>query len=191
MGISPGSSPPTWPDSSVSALTIRTCESNSCTCEHGPTRYEVPRQQLTQFGLLPAVHRPPFARFVAIFPNHLPHPRCADLCGDCGRPTISECPISEHTPAPKKPAFSGRLHRPPEIHSWLADFANEGQNVLFAKPIPGASTRGDAGEMRWIARAVHDDSPQRFKFPYRCLSRLLSLRLFLCGRNQRRRFRTE
>jgi hypothetical protein len=191
MGISPGSSPPTWPDSSVSALTIRTCESNSCTCEHGPTRYEVPRQQLTQFGLLPAVHRPPFARFVAIFPNHLPHPRCADLCGDCGRPTISECPISEHTPAPKKPAFSGRLHRPPRFtHGWLIS-PMKGKTSCSRNLSRGRPPEATPEEMRWIARAVHDDSPQRFKFPYRCLSRLLSLRLFLCGRNQRRRFRTE
>jgi transposase len=52
------------------------------------------------------------------------------------------------------------------VFRWLANFANGGQNALLAKPIRGRPPKVTPEEMRWIARAVHDDSPQQFKFPY-------------------------
>ena len=52
------------------------------------------------------------------------------------------------------------------IYRWLSQFANGGQNALLAKPIPGRPPKVTPEEMRWIAQAVRDDTPQQFKFPY-------------------------
>lgn len=52
------------------------------------------------------------------------------------------------------------------VFSWLAQFAEGGQNSLLAKPIPGRPPKINADEMRWIAQAVRDNSPQQFKFEF-------------------------
>ncbi len=52
------------------------------------------------------------------------------------------------------------------VFRWLAKFASGGQKALHAKPIPGRPPKVSADEMRWIARAVRDECPQQFKFPY-------------------------
>lgn len=52
------------------------------------------------------------------------------------------------------------------VYDWLAKFADGGQNALLAKPIPGRPPKVSAEEMRWIARAVKDNTPQQFKFEF-------------------------
>lgn len=52
------------------------------------------------------------------------------------------------------------------IYRWLSQFASGGQKALHAKPIPGRPPKVTPDEMRWIARAVRDECPQQFKFPY-------------------------
>lgn len=52
------------------------------------------------------------------------------------------------------------------IFNWLAKFAEGGQSALLAKPIPGRPPKINAEEMRWIAQAVKDNSPQQFKFEF-------------------------
>jgi transposase len=52
------------------------------------------------------------------------------------------------------------------IFRWLAKFAEGGQNALLAKPIPGRPPKVSAEEMRWIAQAVKDNTPQQFKFEF-------------------------
>jgi len=52
------------------------------------------------------------------------------------------------------------------IFRWLAKFADGGQNALLANPIPGRPPKVSAEEMRWIARAVRDNTPQQFKFEF-------------------------
>lgn len=52
------------------------------------------------------------------------------------------------------------------VFSWLAQFAEGGQNALLAKPISGRPPKISADEMRWIAQAVRDNSPQQFKFEF-------------------------
>ena len=52
------------------------------------------------------------------------------------------------------------------VFRWLADFANGGQNALLAKPIPGRPPKVSADEMRWLARAVRDNTPLQFKFAF-------------------------
>jgi len=55
---------------------------------------------------------------------------------------------------------------PRTIFSWLAKFAEGGQNALLAKPISGRPPKISADEMRWLAQAVRDHSPQQFKFEF-------------------------
>jgi transposase len=52
------------------------------------------------------------------------------------------------------------------VFRWLSMFANGGQNALLAKPVPGRPPKVTPEQMRWIARAVREDTPQQFKFPY-------------------------
>ena len=52
------------------------------------------------------------------------------------------------------------------VFRWLAKFADGGQNALLAKPIPGRRPKVSAEEMRWIALAVKDNTPQQFKFEF-------------------------
>ena len=52
------------------------------------------------------------------------------------------------------------------VFKWLAKFVDGGQNALLAKPIPGRPPKVSAEEMRWIARAVKDNTPQQFKFEF-------------------------
>ncbi|SFM24249.1 Transposase [Rugamonas rubra] len=52
------------------------------------------------------------------------------------------------------------------IFRWLAKFSEGGQNALLAKPIPGRPPKVSAEEMRWIAQAVKNKTPQQFKFEF-------------------------
>lgn len=52
------------------------------------------------------------------------------------------------------------------LYRWLAHYANGGQNALLAKPIPGRPPKVTPEEMRWIAKAVRDHTPQQLKLPY-------------------------
>lgn len=52
------------------------------------------------------------------------------------------------------------------VFRWLAKFAEGGQNALLAKPIPGRPPKVSAEEMRWIAQAVKNKTPQQFKFEF-------------------------
>jgi len=52
------------------------------------------------------------------------------------------------------------------IFSWLAKFAEGGQNALLAKPVPGRPPKISVDEMRWIAQAVRDHSPQQLQFEF-------------------------
>jgi transposase len=47
----------------------------------------------------------------------------------------------------------------------LANFAIGGQNALLAEPIRGRPPKVLPEELRWMARAVPANSPQRFEFP--------------------------
>jgi len=52
------------------------------------------------------------------------------------------------------------------VFRWLSKYAGGGQSALLAKPVPGRPPKVTPEEMSWIARAVGDESPQQFKFPY-------------------------
>ena len=52
------------------------------------------------------------------------------------------------------------------LFRWLADFANGGQNALLAKPIPGRPPKLGPDQMRWLAKAVRDNTPMQFKFEF-------------------------
>ena len=52
------------------------------------------------------------------------------------------------------------------VFGWLARFAEGGQNALLARPVPGRPPKISADEMRWIAQAVRDHSPQQFRFEF-------------------------
>ena len=50
------------------------------------------------------------------------------------------------------------------VFRWLADLANGGRNALLAKPIPGRPPKVSTDELRWLAKAVRDNTPMQFKF---------------------------
>jgi transposase len=52
------------------------------------------------------------------------------------------------------------------VFRWLAAFVSGGQNALQAKEIPGRPPLLTEEEMRWIARAVREQTPQQFKFEF-------------------------
>ena len=52
------------------------------------------------------------------------------------------------------------------VFRWLADFANGRQNALLSKPIPGRPPKVSEEEMRWLAKAVKDNTPLQFKFVF-------------------------
>jgi len=52
------------------------------------------------------------------------------------------------------------------VFRWLAAFVNGGQNALLGKPIPGRPPKLTPDQMRWIARAVHENTPQQLKFEF-------------------------
>jgi len=52
------------------------------------------------------------------------------------------------------------------VFRWLADFANGGQNALLAKPIPGRPPKVSEEEMRWLAKAVRENTPLQYKFAF-------------------------
>lgn len=48
------------------------------------------------------------------------------------------------------------------VFNWLAKFSDGGEEALLAKPIPGRPAKVSDEEMRWIAQAVRDHTPQQF-----------------------------
>jgi len=52
------------------------------------------------------------------------------------------------------------------VFRWLATFMNGGQNALLAKPIPGRPSKLSHDQMKWIADAVRDKTPQQFCFDF-------------------------
>jgi transposase len=52
------------------------------------------------------------------------------------------------------------------VFRWLADVANGGQNALLSKPIQGRPSKVSEEEMRWLAKAVKDNTPLQFKFVF-------------------------
>lgn len=48
------------------------------------------------------------------------------------------------------------------VLNWLAKFSDGGEEALLAKPIPGRPAKVSDEEMRWIAQAVRDRTPQQF-----------------------------
>jgi transposase len=52
------------------------------------------------------------------------------------------------------------------IFRWMASFVSGGQNALLAKPIPGRPPKLSEQEMRWLANAIKDNSPQQYKFAF-------------------------
>lgn len=52
------------------------------------------------------------------------------------------------------------------VFRWLTAFANGGQNALLAKPISGRPPKVSEEEMRWLARAVRENTPQQYKFAF-------------------------
>jgi len=72
--------------------------------------------------------------------------------------------VREGTPVASVAAAFGLSTR--TIFSWLAKFADGGQQALLAKPISGRPPKISADEMRWLAQAVRDHTPQQFKFEF-------------------------
>jgi transposase len=52
------------------------------------------------------------------------------------------------------------------VFTWLAKFSEGGEEALLAKPIPGRPPKVSDEEMRWIAQAVRDHTPQQFELKY-------------------------
>jgi len=52
------------------------------------------------------------------------------------------------------------------VFRWVAAFINGGQNALLAKPIPGRPPKLSHEQLKWIADAVHDKTPQQFRFEF-------------------------
>jgi len=52
------------------------------------------------------------------------------------------------------------------VFSWLAKFSDGGEEALLAKPIPGRPAKVSDEEMRWIAQAVRDHTPQQLGLEY-------------------------
>jgi transposase len=52
------------------------------------------------------------------------------------------------------------------VFTWLAKFSDGGEEALLAKPIPGRPPKVSDEEMRWIAQAVRNHTPQQFGFDY-------------------------
>jgi transposase len=52
------------------------------------------------------------------------------------------------------------------VFRWLSNFACGGQNALLTKFSPGRPPKVTPEEMRWIAAAVRDKSPQQMKFEF-------------------------
>jgi len=67
---------------------------------------------------------------------------------------------SQHTlgHAPAGPVASAFGLSTRAVFSWLAKFAEGGQNVLLARLVPGNPPKIGADEMRCIAQAVRDHS---------------------------------
>jgi transposase len=52
------------------------------------------------------------------------------------------------------------------IFRWLTSLANRGQTALLAKPISNLPPKVREEEMRWLARAVRENTPQQYKFAF-------------------------
>jgi transposase len=53
------------------------------------------------------------------------------------------------------------------VFNCLAKFSDGGEEALLAKPIPGRPPKISDEEMRWIAHAVRNHTPQQFEREYR------------------------
>ena len=60
-------------------------------------------------------------------------------------------------------AYGGNVR---SVFRWLADFANGGQNALLSKPTPERPPKVSEEEMRWLVKAVKDNTPLQFKFVF-------------------------
>jgi transposase len=52
------------------------------------------------------------------------------------------------------------------VFNWLAKFSDGGEEALLAKPIPGRPPKISDEDMRWIAQAVRNHTPQQFELEY-------------------------
>ena len=52
------------------------------------------------------------------------------------------------------------------IYRWMANYLSGGQEALLAKPIPGRPSKLSDKQMRWIAEAVRNDTPQQYEFEF-------------------------
>ena len=52
------------------------------------------------------------------------------------------------------------------IYRWMANYLSGGQEALLAKPIPGRPSKLSDKQMRWIAEAVGNDTPQQYEFEF-------------------------
>ncbi|KVG83439.1 hypothetical protein WJ36_09705 [Burkholderia ubonensis] len=55
------------------------------------------------------------------------------------------------------------------VYRWLADLPMAAQNALFAKSIPGRTSKVSAEEMQWLVQAVRDHSLLQFKFEFQSM----------------------
>jgi transposase len=52
------------------------------------------------------------------------------------------------------------------VFNWLAKFSDGGKEALLANPISGRPLKLSDEEMRWIAQAVRNHTPQQFRFDF-------------------------
>jgi transposase len=60
------------------------------------------------------------------------------------------------------------------VFTCLAKFSDDGEEALWARPIPERPPKVSDEEMRWIAQAVRDYTPQPFQFEYGLCQRRMS-----------------
>ena len=52
------------------------------------------------------------------------------------------------------------------IYRWMANYFSGGPKALSAKPIPGRPSKLSDQQMRWVAEAVGNDTPQQDGFEF-------------------------
>ena len=52
------------------------------------------------------------------------------------------------------------------IYRGMANYLSGGQKALLAKPIPGRPSKLSDKQMRWIAEAVGNATPQQYEFEF-------------------------